>query len=417
MEKIKKSNYTWVIVILSFLMIFISMGFCTTTKGIFVAPITEALDIKRSTYSLNSSFQYVTTFLVNLFFGTLIARFGIKKLILAGQACLITSSLIFAFVSTPIGFYIGGIFLGLGAAWSSTSMIGCIVNRWCKKHKGTIMGFIFAANGVGGAVGTMLLTPIIYQNGNPFGYRNAYLLMMCFVIAVAIIILFFFKEKPEQSDDVVLVEKKSAKTDWQGISFFDASKKCYFYGAAICALLVGMIMQGVNTVMAAHLKDVGFDAVYAASVISIYSVTLAIGKFISGVIYDRFGLRANVFICTISMFCALILMCVINTSVTGKIFAVVFAVFTGIALPLETVLIPIYVGELFGGKDYNKIVGIFESLTNAGFALGVPLMNLAYDIFGSYKNAFYISAVLMVGVFIILNLVINSAAKLKKEMQ
>lgn len=415
MKDTKKFDYQWVIVVLSFLMVFISLGFCTTTKGIFVAPITEALDIKRSTYSLHSSFQYVTAFLVNLFFGSLISRFGIKKLVLAGNIALLISNLIFAFASTAGAFYIGGIFLGLGSAWTSTSMIGAIINRWCAKHKGTIMGFVFAANGVGGAAATMMLTPIIYHNGNPFGYRNAYLCVVAFLVVLIALILIFFKEKPKNSDDVEVVEKKTAGTDWDGISFSVAAKKWYFYGAAACALVVGMIMQGVNTVMAAHLKDVGFDAGYIATVVSAYSITLAVGKFLSGVVYDKFGFRTNVFICTISMFISLVLMCVVNTSVSGRVLAIVFAICTGIALPLETILIPIYVGELFGGRDFNRFLGIFESLTNAGFALGIPLMNLTYDVFGSYKNSFIVSAALMAAVCVILNLVINYAKKLSNK--
>ena len=163
MKTTRKIDYQWVIVALSFLMILISMGVGTTTKGIFVVPITEALNIKRIAYSLHSSFQYVTTFVFNLFFGSLVARFGIKKLIVTGQIALIASNLVFITSTTYIGFCIGGIFMGIGSAWTATSMVGTIVNRWCKSHKGTIMGVIFAANGLGGAIATMLLTPIIYQ--------------------------------------------------------------------------------------------------------------------------------------------------------------------------------------------------------------------------------------------------------------
>lgn len=35
------------------------------------------------------------------------------------------------------------------------------------------LGFVLAANGLGGALAAQVVTPIIYQEGNPFGYRNA----------------------------------------------------------------------------------------------------------------------------------------------------------------------------------------------------------------------------------------------------
>lgn len=396
-------------------MILVSVGFCTTAKGIFVAPITEALNIKRSAYSLHSSFQYVTTFIINLFFGSLIARFGIKKLIVAGQAALIFANLAFIVSTTYVGFCIGGIFMGIGSAWTATSMVGTIVNRWCKSHKGTIMGAIFAANGLGGAIATMLFTPVIYQEGNPFGYRKAYLVIIAFLLVISILLLLFFRENPKNEVSGSPREKKSAKTNWEGISFGTAKTKWFFYGAAACALVVGMIMQGVNTVMAAHLKDVGFDATYVATVVSVYAVTLAAGKFFAGVIYDKFGFRTNIFVCTIAMLLALVLMCVLNPSPLGKVIAMMSGIFTGIALPLETILIPVYIGELFGARDFSKIVGIFEALTNAGFALGIPLMNLVFDFYGSYNRAFIISAFFIVMVFIVLNLVLTSAKKFRNQ--
>lgn len=63
-------------------------------------------------------------------------------------------------------FYLGGVLLGLGLAWTTTTMVGSIVHRWCPAHAGKIMGLILAANGVGAAVATQIVTPIIYAPGD-----------------------------------------------------------------------------------------------------------------------------------------------------------------------------------------------------------------------------------------------------------
>ena len=103
-----------IIIILCFLMVFVCLGFCSSTRSLYLVPITEALDIPRSVFSLTVSCQYVTTAVVNLFFGTFTNRFGTKKLIGAGFLSLITSMLCFANANTVWGFYIGSIFLGMG---------------------------------------------------------------------------------------------------------------------------------------------------------------------------------------------------------------------------------------------------------------------------------------------------------------
>ena len=95
--KISPQRYRWVIVAASFLMVFVCLGFCSSSKSLYLAAITEALGIKRSLFSINDSCRYIATAVVNLFFGALCARFGRKRLIAAGFACLIASMLLYAY--------------------------------------------------------------------------------------------------------------------------------------------------------------------------------------------------------------------------------------------------------------------------------------------------------------------------------
>ena len=103
MEKKKfKFDYSLVIIILSCLMVFITLGFCSSPRSIFIIPVTEALGISRSEFSLSNSARYITTSIVNIFFGTLIYKFGPKKLIFAGFISLISANVIFAFAPNAL---------------------------------------------------------------------------------------------------------------------------------------------------------------------------------------------------------------------------------------------------------------------------------------------------------------------------
>ena len=95
----KKSWYRWVIVAAMFTMVFACLGFCSSNKGLYLSAITEALGIKRSLFSVNDSCRYITTAVINLFFGALIARFGVRKLVAAGFLTLIISALLYATAS------------------------------------------------------------------------------------------------------------------------------------------------------------------------------------------------------------------------------------------------------------------------------------------------------------------------------
>ncbi|MBQ8587814.1 MAG: MFS transporter, partial [Clostridia bacterium] len=118
--KIRKFNYKWVIVAISFLMVMICLGFCSSGKSLYITAITDALNIKRSAFSINDSCRFVATAIINMFFGTLVSKFGTKKLIGAGFLCLIASSLIYSMAENIFVFYIGGTLLGVGLSWTTT---------------------------------------------------------------------------------------------------------------------------------------------------------------------------------------------------------------------------------------------------------------------------------------------------------
>jgi MFS family permease len=162
--------YKWVIVAICFLMVMICLGFCSGIKSLYLSAITEALGIKRSLFSFNDSSRYVTTAVINLFFGTLVLRMGPRKMIAIGFASLIASMLVYSFAESIYIFCIGGVLLGLGLAFTTTTMVGYVVNHWCKENRGTIMGAILAANGLGGAIAAQVVSPII--NSRTMGPLN-----------------------------------------------------------------------------------------------------------------------------------------------------------------------------------------------------------------------------------------------------
>ena len=180
MEKKKfQFDYKYVIIALCCIMVFTTLGFCSSPRSIFIVAVTEALGITRSAFSLSNSARYITTAIVNMFFGTLIYKFGPKKLICAGFISLISSMLVFSFAPNAFILCVGGVLLGLGFSFTTTTMVGAVVNKWCKKNKGTIMGAVLAANGIGGAISIQIMTPII-ESGKR-GYVNAYRLVKTYL--------------------------------------------------------------------------------------------------------------------------------------------------------------------------------------------------------------------------------------------
>ncbi|MBO5453415.1 MAG: MFS transporter [Clostridia bacterium] len=412
MNKESKFDYKWVIILLSGLMVMTVLGFCSSSRGIFITPICDALNIKRSAFSINSSCRYITTSIVNIFFGTLIAKFGAKKLICAGFISLIISMLLYSFGTNVFVFYLGGVFLGMGLSWTTTTMVGSVVNKWCAENKGTIMGVILASNGIGAAIAIQILSPII--NSGVFGYRNAYRLVAVILAVVLLIIIVFFKNTPEKTKNIAKTEKVKNNA-YVGISFSEAVKRPYFYGALFCIFVSGMILQSVTGISTPLLNDVGLDKGYIATVLSVHSIALTVSKFSIGFIYDKAGLRKTSSLCFVAGVIAMILLVNISATKTGNILAMAYTVVSSIALPLETIMLPIYARELFGEISFNKILGIFASVNTAGYALGEPIANLCYDITGKYNISIYVCCGLMAIAAVVMMFVINAANKDKNK--
>ena len=83
MEK-KKFEYKWIILVLCVLMNFVCLGFCSSNKGMYLTAITEAWGMPRSLFSINDSCRFIASAVVNLFFGALIYRWGIRKMVAVG---------------------------------------------------------------------------------------------------------------------------------------------------------------------------------------------------------------------------------------------------------------------------------------------------------------------------------------------
>ena len=416
-EKKKKFDYTWVVIVVCFLSTMVTLGFCSTPKNQYLDVVTKALDIPRSLFSLNDTFRHVATAVVNLFFGTLIAKFGAKKLMLAGMLSLCTAMTLFAVANNLFVFYLAATFMGIGFAWTGTSMVGRIISKWCQKNRGTIMGAVMAANGVGGAIATQILLPFI-DNESGQHYRNAYMISACAVFAVGVLVLIFMREAPKNFDASkhVYTKKRGRGEPWVGIDFEEVKRSPYFYAILVCIFLTGFCLQGISGVSKAHMKDVGLDPTYIKNLISIGSLCLTMFKFLSGFLYDRFGLRFSATMCATGSTVATLLLAFLSDTPSGEVMAAVYKVLSAMALPLETVMIPIYAADLFGERSYDKVLGLFVSVNVTGFALGAPFFNLCFDISHTYKYVLIFGACVMFCLVIALQFIISAAHRTRDKV-
>jgi MFS family permease len=383
--------------------------------------ITKTLNIPRMQFAFNDSCRFISSAIINLFFGTLIYKHGVKKLTAFGFIMLIASMLTYAFAQNIFVFCLGGAFLGIGLTFTTTTMASSVIRRWFNKDIGRYTGLVLAANGVGGAVATQILSPIIESQtpimGKP-GYQISYLLVAAILFVLGIIVVIFLRERPKGAaiEPMAVAKKKARGSSWVGIDFKTAKTRPYFYIVVLIVFLTGFSMQGIAGIYKAHMRDVGLDNMLVTNIISVYSLVFTAAKILVGVIYDKYNLRKVMLVCQGSAIVSYLILAFIAPTTSGAILGFVFAAAFAFAMPLETLVIPLITNELFGNANYDKILGFLIAANYAGYAVGAPTVNLTFDQFGTYKPILLVLSAVMLCSCVVFQFVITVSSKDKEKI-
>lgn len=405
----KQLDYKWVILILCFFMEFICLGFCSSNVGLYTKAVTESLEIKRSVYSLSSSLRYAVQVLVSLNFGFLISKFGTRKLVSFGMIGLTASVFVRGCATQILHIYLGSILWGAGIVLCGGTMASTIVRKWFNKDVGKYTGLIMSANGIGGAIAAQIVTPMI-NNGEAFGWRNAYFLSAAISLAVSVLVIAFMREQPAGGPMVQAAnQKKQVNVMWDGLEYSQIRKRPYFYATAVLVLLTGISLQSIGNITLVYMGDLGIDAGFIGITATAYSLCLTFTKFLMGLTYDKRGLRTMVFMGLFAALGCFVLFALLTNSKLGLVMAMVATVLQTFAIPMETVMVPLLTNDLFGSNSYAKVLGVLYAMNSLGLCLGSPLGDLFFDTFGTYEPCFWFFTVLIVAVLIGYHFVIRAA--------
>lgn len=415
--KLKKGklDYKWVILAVCFLMEFLCLGFCSSNPGLYTKAVTDALGIRRSLYSLGSSIRYVAQVFTALTFGTMIGKFGVRKMTFVGFAGLVGSVVIRAFATNLVHIYIGSVLWGVGIVFVGGTMASTIVRRWFHQDVGRYTGIVMSANGIGGAVAAQIISPLI-NNGEVFGYRKAYILSALIGVVITVVVMIFLREHPADGPAVAdsTGKKKQPRGGlWEGVPFETLKKKPYFYVTAALVFLTGISIQSVSSVAITYSQDMGISASFIATTATVSSLCLTFSKILVGMLYDKKGLGVTLLLCQACALFGFVQKYFQTNTPVGLVLYMAATVLNSLALPLETVMISLIAGDLFGAADYHKNLGIVMAMNSLGLCLGSPLGDWCREWLGSYKPCFWFFAAVMVAVMIGYRFVLRAARKEK----
>lgn len=156
--------------------------------------------------------------------------------------------------------------------------------------------------------------------------------------------------------------------------------------------------------------DAGYSTAKAASITSIYMAIAVPGKLLLGHIFDKYGSKAGILFGNTAFFLSVTALLFISAEPMLYLMAVLF----GFGTCIGTVSVSVLTSKLFGSKNYAETFGFVSMFSNAGFAFGVPLIAVVYDVTGTYKIAWILVAVLAL---LMTALLLYSAAQCRKHVE
>ena len=391
--------YGWVIVAIAFLSLGVWLAM-RATFSVFLVVLLDEFHWSRASAAGVQSLSFVVYTCSAPVVGTLIDRFGPRRIILPGIILLCGGLLLSATVQTLFQFYLFyGIIAACGVTFVSISAYSAILAHWFETRRGLASGI--AVSGMG--IGAFALVPLIQYVIGAEGWRFAFLVLAGLVFLLLFpVTAVFLRHKPGElglrpdgenwgtapkRGSVEVIDPRWAETDW-------TLKRALREGRFWSLLAVGFLSIIPFYLILIHgaklLVDRGFSGMGAAFIIAFVGINSSVFKVFWGWLSDRIG-REVTFTAGIGATVLGVFFLLLFEAGGSRLTAYLFALFLGCGWG---VMAPIYMSasaDLFQGKSYGLIYGILEAVIGLGSALGPWLGGFIFDATGSYRTAFLIA--------------------------
>ncbi len=422
MEKKRGLHYGYVIVAAAMIQYLFSGGIIYGASGVFVAPVTESLNISQGQFMLYMTFingaQAVTA---TLLAPKLLAKFSYHKLDAVAVIVASAGLALMGFAKNTFVFYIAGILMGFGTCFLTALAAGILIPRWFKQHQGTMIATVLLGSRFGGIVFNPVASALI--NSEPlFGmadsWRSTYVVVGLMLLVVGLVIsLFILRDYPKDKGLRPVWDEVSVQAEEKVVvSGVDAKKarRSTAFVFLICTVVMWSLATTINNYLAAYASGTqaastsSFDLV---GLIGSFSMAGALaGGYILGGANDKFGGSAGCLIAGISGAAGLVILLLgHNSSVMILIGAFLF----GIYFAISGVQLNAMVSTLFGMRQYDKIYQSAYQFQPWLGAVAASLWGFVYDINKSYTLPFIIAAVLCVLTSVFGLLSVGASKKLK----
>jgi MFS family permease len=415
--------YGYFIVAIAFIANFLSVGTGFYAFNAFMEPLCDIRGWTRTDVNLALTIGMTFMLLGQIIFGTLVMRLGARKLMIFGSTLAGISFILLFRVQDLFYFYLLSACLSLGNGAYGGIVAGTVVNNWFVKKRGGAMGFASAGISLSGAVLPFVAMIMILKSGMVNASFWIGIIILCFGPFAWLVV----RDWPEDygmvpdgsdlGDDIDISVRDTAfdlKKDKVGLKgrlgFSDSGEFPIWKLSMLIrtgafwkiGFAFPLVLAGVSSVMSQlkpRFSDIGFDDMTAMKMMACTAFIGAIGKYVWGMLCDRYSSK-KVVVVLFGANCLGLSLALIHGSMTVII---IFIVLFGFAMGGLMSTFPIIIADLFGRMSFPAVarfISVFFVLELMGFIIA----GQSFDRTGSYDTAYIIFLVLdLIAFFLILS--------------
>lgn len=402
----KKVFYGWILVLAATVNQMIMSGVGGLGFGTFILPLEKEFGWSKSALSAARSLTQVEGGLLDPIQGAVVDRVGPRIMVVAGMTIFGGGLILLGFVHSLWMYYLAFVVIALGSSLGGFVVMSTAINHWFRRKR--TMALSLAQTGMG--FGGIILIPLLIWAQVAFGWRVAAIGAGLLSWAVGIPMGLLMRHRPEHygmhpDGDTEIVSGGTQRLEREPVGMLpttaqgkvvDFTLKEAMRTPAFWLIGIGhgfsvMVVGAVTTHQFAHMEmadGVGLTAASAALVVTVLNIVNISGRFLAGLIGDRFDKRYISAAGNLIGSAALLMFALADSLVLAMGYAVLFGVSWGIRGPMMSSIR----GDYFGRTHFGKILGTSSLITTPLSIVAPVFAGFMADWQGNYRLAFVILA-------------------------
>lgn len=377
-----KSWYKWVVCITATFIMFCSIGLTVSSFAIYLPFVQAQNGFSATQTNMLLSFRTILQLLGVLSISKFYKVFSYRIGAAIAMVVLFCGFALYGFASSYPMYVAAAMLCGLGCGLSGT-VGSLIITEWFTENRATAIGICSAGSGIASIVMPIVVTQLVTN----FSLRASFVIEACFVLLVGFAVLIVISRGPNAVAKASPEANKVATKKKKEKNFRISIQLVVMMIAGL--FLVGFAITGITGAMSQLLRE-DFSAGTTSLLVTIFGITLFVGKIVYGRLVDKIGLIKTNLISYICLFVGTLGMFLLHENV---VYLVVWIACMGFGCPLATVAMPLLASDSATPGRYVNTLKICSLFTSGGGLIVSYVTGALTDLTHSYAAVFLVLAI------------------------